>query len=121
MIPERKAYYVYIMTNVARTLYVGVTNNLERRVFEHKNRLIPGFTDRYGLTSLAYFESTDDVSVAIAREKQVKGWLRNRKVTLIESMNADWADLSEGWFDDAAVNDEMRRKRDAMDSSLRSE
>ncbi len=93
-----RTYYVYIMANVARTLYVGVTNDLVRRVFEHKNRLVPGFTSRYGLGALVHFETTDDVTAAIAREKQIKGWLRSRKVALIESENSEWKDLSTGWF-----------------------
>ena len=95
----KRSYYVYIMTNLARTLYVGVTNDLERRVFEHKNKLVPGFTARYALTMLVHFEMTDDVTAAIAREKQIKGWLRSKKVALVESMNPEWKDLSVGWFD----------------------
>ena len=94
-----RTYYVYIMTNIARTLYVGVTNDLQRRVFEHKNSLVPGFTSRYGLVRLVHFEATDDVTAAIAREKQIKGWFRSRKVALVESENPQWQDLSEGWFD----------------------
>jgi putative endonuclease len=77
-------YYVYIMTNVSRTLYTGFTNNLERRVFEHKNQLVEGFTTKYKITKLVYFEETGDVTAAIAREKQIKGWLHRKKVALIE-------------------------------------
>src|SRR5439155_12403580 len=80
-------YFMYIMTNRSGTLYIGVTNNLERRVYEHQNRLTPGFTTRYKLTRLLYYESTDDVLAAIAREKQVKGGRRSKKVTLVASMN----------------------------------
>ncbi len=80
-------FFVYIMTNRSRTLSVGVTNNLERRVFQHKNHLVKGFTSRYRIDMLIYYEMTQDVEVAIAREKQVKGWLRSKKSTLIESMN----------------------------------
>ena len=87
-------YYVYIMTNTSRTLYVGVTNNLERRVHEHKLKATPGFTAKYNITKLAYFESTPSREFAIAWEKQIKGWLRKKKITLIESMNPGWADLS---------------------------
>jgi putative endonuclease len=94
----RKEYYVYIMTNKSRTLYTGVTNNLERRVYEHKNKLIPGFTSKYNITKLVYYESGDDISVAIAREKQIKGWLRVKKIALIESVNPEWNDLSEEWY-----------------------
>ena len=83
------------MTNKSRTLYTGVTNNLERRVFEHKNHLIQGFTKRYQITKLVYFEETSDITVAILREKQIKGWKRKKKVALIESINPDWQDLSE--------------------------
>jgi putative endonuclease len=93
-----KQYYVYIMTNVARILYVGVTNNLERRVYEHKHKLVPGFTSKYGLTQLVYYAETEDVREAIAREKQIKGWLRTKKVALIEEMNPHWEDLSETWY-----------------------
>ncbi len=90
-----KQYYVYIMTNRSKTLYTGVTNNLLRRVFEHKNKLIKGFTKKYNITKLVYYEVTNEVSSAIAREKQIKGWLRKKKIALIESMNPTWKDLSE--------------------------
>ena len=94
----QKEYYVYIMTNKSRTLYTGVTNNLMRRVGEHKQKLIPGFTSKYNITMLVYYESTPDIHLAIAREKQIKGWLRARKIALIESNNPEWKDLSEAWF-----------------------
>ena len=87
------------MTNYAHTLYIGITNDLERRVYEHKMRLTSGFTSRYGLTSLVYYEITGDVEAAITREKQLKGWLRNKKVALIESINPEWKDLSNDWID----------------------
>ena len=90
-------YYVYIMTNRSRTLYTGVTNNLERRVFEHKNHLIEGFTKKYKITKLVYYETTTDVKSAISREKQIKGWLRAKKIALIEEANQEWRDLSEDW------------------------
>jgi putative endonuclease len=86
------------MTNKSRTLYTGVTNNLERRVYEHKHKLLPGFTNKYNITKLVYYEAGDNVSVAIAREKQIKGWLRAKKIALIESVNPDWIDLSEDWY-----------------------
>ena len=96
---EMRQYYVYILTNRKQgVLYTGVTNNLERRIYEHKNKLISVFTSKYNLTILVYFEATIDVSAAIAREKQIKGWLRNKKVALIESENPDWKDLSDEWF-----------------------
>jgi len=92
-----RQYYIYMLTNDSRTLYTGVTNDLRRRVFEHKNKLLEGFTRRYNLTRLVYYEVTDDVHAAIAREKQIKGWLRAKKVALIESVNPDWRDLSEAF------------------------
>ena len=94
-----KQYYVYIMTNRSRTLYTGVTSDLERRVYEHKRKLVPGFTAKYRIKQLVYFEVTQDVHAAIAREKQIKGWLRAKKVALIESVNPEWNDLSVGWYE----------------------
>jgi len=91
-------YNVYIMTNRSRTLYAGVTNDLIRRVHEHKQKLADGFTKKYNITILAYYEVTPDVRSAIAREKQIKGWLRSKKIALIESMNPEWNDLSAEWF-----------------------
>ncbi len=95
----RGQYYVYIMSNKSRTLYIGVTNNLERRIYEHKQKIIPSFTSKYNITNLVYFELTNDVYSAIAREKQIKGWLRRKKVALIESVNPEWQDLSDGWYE----------------------
>jgi putative endonuclease len=95
-----KTYYVYIMTNKSRTLYTGVTNNLERRVYEHKNKLVAGFTSKYNITLLVYYEETNDVQVALEREKQIKGWLRSKKIALIDSMNPEWKDLSLEWYVD---------------------
>jgi putative endonuclease len=92
-----KEYYVYIMTNKSRTLYTGVTNNLMRRVHEHKNKLVPGFTSKYNIQFLVYYEAGNDINAAIAREKQIKGWLRSKKIALIDSMNPQWKDLSEEW------------------------
>ena len=96
------------MTNNYATLYTGVTNDLQRRVWEHKQMMVPGFAQRYNITRLVYYEETNDVGAAIAREKEIKGWVRAKKVALIESVNPNWQDLSAGWFE--------RR-----DSSLRSE
>lgn len=91
-------YYVYMMTNKTnKVLYTGVTNNLERRVWEHKHKQIEGFTSRYNVTKLVYFEETSDINSAIAREKQMKGWLRAKKNNLIEGINPDWKDLSGDW------------------------
>jgi putative endonuclease len=91
-------YYVYILTNWSnKVLYTGVTNNLERRIYEHKNKLVPGFTEKYNVTKLVYFDSSSDVKAAIAREKQIKGWTRQKKIDLIESMNPEWKDLTGDW------------------------
>ena len=95
-----KTYYVYIMTNHSRTLYTGMTNDLLRRVYEHKNGLVPGFTKKYKIKQLLYFEDTNDVVVAIEREKQIKGWLRQKKIDLIESINPEWEDLAKDWYDE---------------------
>ena len=92
-----KQFYVYIMTNKSRTLYTGVTNDLERRVYEHKKKLVPGFTAKYNIDRLVYYEATEDVNAAISREKQIKGWLRAKKIALIESVNPVWRDLSLDW------------------------
>ena len=92
-------YYVYIMSSRSSTLYIGVTNDLLRRVYEHKKKLAKGFTERYGINRLVYFELTESVESAIAREKQLKGWRRERKVELIESMNPEWNDLSLEWME----------------------
>ena len=95
-----RKYYVYIMSNQSRTLYIGMTNNLERRVYEHKNKLLEGFTSTYNLTKLVWFAETEYVNEAIAREKQLKGWTRARKKALIEieETNPAWDDLSAEWF-----------------------
>ena len=93
-----KQYYVYIMTNKSRTLYTGVTNDIVRRVYEHKKKLIDGFTKKYNITKLVYYVATDDINSAIMREKQIKGWLRKKKIALIESINPEWKDLSEDWY-----------------------
>ncbi|MDR3600288.1 MAG: GIY-YIG nuclease family protein, partial [Desulfosporosinus sp.] len=88
-------YYVYILTNwLNRVLYTGVSNNLERRLYEHKNKSVKGFTEKYNVNKLVYFDSTTDIKAAIAREKQIKGWTRNKKNALIESINPQWNDLS---------------------------
>ena len=93
-----KEYYVYIMTNKSRTLYTGVTGDLMRRVYEHKNKLVQGFTSKYNIRYLVYYESTPSIYSALEREKQIKGWLRAKKIALIESSNPGWKDLSEEWY-----------------------
>lgn len=95
----RRTSYVYILSDASRTLYTGVTNDLVRRIYEHKRQLIPGFTSRYNLTRLVYFEEFGDIRDAIAREKQIKGWVRAKKIALIQVKNPGWRDLSAGWLD----------------------
>ncbi len=80
-------YYVYLMTNRTRRLYIGFTNHLHRRVYEHEHRLVPGFASKYFLEHLAYFEHSDDVGAAIGREKELKGWRRSKKIALIQTVN----------------------------------
>jgi putative endonuclease len=97
-----REYFVYIMASQSRVLYTGVTGDLLRRVYQHRHKLVSGFTSKYNVVRLVYFESTPDVRAAIAKEKQIKGWLRAKKIALIESRNPEWKDLSEGWFSDLA-------------------
>jgi len=91
-------YYVYIMSNASKTLYTGVTNDLIRRVMEHKEGKIIGFTSKYNIKKLVYFEEGRSINEAIYREKQIKGWVRQKKIDLIEESNPEWSDLSEGWI-----------------------
>jgi len=93
-----KEYYVYIMTNNSRTLYTGITTNLVRRVYEHKNKLVPGFTSTFDIESLVYYEWTSSIHLALERERQIKAWMRPEKIALIQSMNPEWKDLAETWF-----------------------
>ena len=93
-----KRYFVYIMSSRSRTLYIGVTNNLYRRTAQHKFDAFPGFTARYQIHRLVYVETFNSIRVAIAREKELKGWRREKKIALIETMNPTWQDLAEGWF-----------------------
>ena len=89
-----RSFYIYIMASRARVLYVGVTNDLVRRVNEHKAGRIPGFTSTYRVTRLVHFEEFTDIRDAIAREKEIKGWKRSRKLTLIQTRNPTWEDLA---------------------------
>lgn len=89
-----KTYYVYILTNKSNTIYVGVTNDLTRRIFEHKNKLIEGFTKRYNVDKLVYFHEFRTPREAIAAEKKIKGWVRKKKMELIKSINPTFKDLS---------------------------
>ena len=92
-------YYVYILASKRNgTLYVGITNDLIRRVYEHKNNLIDGFTKNYSVHNLVYYEDVGDIHAAIQREKQFKRWTRKWKIDLIEKGNPDWCDLSSNWF-----------------------
>ncbi len=92
-----KTYYIYMLTNWNNeVLYIGVTNNLERRIYEHKNKLVKGFTEKYNLTKLVYIETTDYINAAIEREKQLKKWRREKKDNLVESVNPSWDDLNIG-------------------------
>ena len=97
---QRHQYYVYILTNSTRRLYVGVTSDIHRRVYEHKNKLIDGHTSKYNITWLAYYEETSEIRAALEREKQIKKWRREKKVTLIESMNPRWIDLAQDWYEE---------------------
>lgn len=90
-------YYVYILTNNSKTLYTGFTNNLRRRVGEHKKKIFAGFTAKYNISKLVYFECFSDRSLAMKREKQIKGLLRNKKIALINTINPEWNDLSKDW------------------------
>ncbi len=91
-----RTYFTYMMASDSGVLYVGVTNNLEVRVGQHKERLAPGFTEKYNVTKLVWYEPHTSIRAAIAREKQIKGWGRMKKVRLIEARNAAWRDLSRG-------------------------
>lgn len=95
-----KQYYVYILTNKTnKVLYIGVTNNLIRRMYEHKNKLVNGFTKKYNLRKLVYFEVTNDIRSALVREKQLKNWHRDWKISMINEYNPEWRDLTEDWDD----------------------
>ena len=94
----KRRYYVYIMASRSRFIYAGMTNDLKRRVYEHKQKRKPGFTRRYNVTRLVYYEEYDRPRDAIYREKEIKGWLRQKKEKLIEAMNPSWDDLSADWF-----------------------
>ena len=92
-------YYTYIMTNKSRTLYTGITSDLERRVWQHKQKEGSKFTAKYNIRFLVYYERFPEVLDAISREKQIKDWLRAKKIVWIESLNTEWKDLSEGWYE----------------------
>lgn len=91
-------YHVYIMASKTKRIYTGMTNNLFNRVYQHKQKTIKGFTSKYNMTRLVYFDSSNDVNVVIQREKQIKGWTRAKKIALIESINPNWEDLAKDWY-----------------------
>lgn len=93
-----KTFFVYILASLSRRLYTGVTTDLPRRVWEHRTGAIPGFTQRYRIHRLVYFESTQNGRSAMEREKQIKGWGREKRINLIEQQNAGWLDLGADWF-----------------------
>lgn len=94
----QKTYYVYLIVNWNnKVLYIGVTSNLEHRIHQHKNKLIKGFTEKYNVNKLVYFEQTSDIESAITREKEIKRWRREKKNKLVESTNKEWQDLSKQW------------------------
>jgi putative endonuclease len=96
--PADRNYYVYLLTNWNnKVMYVGMTNDLERRIYEHKNKLIKGFTEKYNVNKLVYFEQTQDVLASISREKEIKKWRREKKNNLVNLMNPNWEDLSLKW------------------------
>lgn len=90
-----RTYFVYILASRSRNLYTGVTNDLQRRTIQHRERLIPGFTNRYRIFRLVHFEMFGDIRLAITREKEIKGWRREKKIRLIERDNPTWHDLAE--------------------------
>src|SRR5215471_15521280 len=96
-------YFVYILASRSHNFYIGVTNSLRRRIFQHKNHSFEGFTAKYNIDRLVYYAFYGDIHNAIAREKQLKRWSREKKIALIEGMNPTWQDLSEGWYDEIAV------------------
>jgi putative endonuclease len=111
-------YFVYIMSNASKTLYIGVTNNLDRRLYEHREKISDSFTKKYNITKLVYYEQFGDIKQAIQRETSLKGWLRKKKVDVITSMNPLWKDLSAEWNVSA---DDKSQAAESSDSSLHSE
>jgi len=104
-------FYVYIMASKSRVIYIGMTNTLRRRVWQHKSGLCPGFTRDYRVHRLVYFERFQYVRNAIRREKQLKGWLRKRKIALIESVNPTWEDLAADWFKPSEKQQVLRAQK----------
>ena len=111
---RERSYFTYIMASRSHTLYIGVTRDLQKRVFEHKWKEHDGFTERYNCDRLVWFETHRDVHDAIAREKQLKGWRREKKIALIEQMNRAWLDLSRDWYDVEPAD--LKRASDRLNS-----
>jgi putative endonuclease len=114
LLMHERGYCTYIMASRSHTLYIGVTSDLHRRVFQHKWKEHDGFTARYNCDRLVWFERYDDVNRAIAREKELKGWKRAKKIALIESVNSIWADLSRDWYECEPAD--YKRALDRMDT-----
>lgn len=94
---KQRFYFVYILASLSGTLYTGITNSIYYRTLQHKSKETPGFTSKYDVSRLVYYERFNDVRAAIRREKEIKGWTRKKKIALVESMNSKWKDLAEGW------------------------
>jgi putative endonuclease len=93
-------YFIYILSSLSGTLYTGVTNNLEKRIYQHKHKMVNGFTKKYNVDRLVYYEETTDILAALTREKEINAWRRSKKIDLIKSMNPEWKDLAEDWFEE---------------------
>jgi len=106
---KTRRYFVYILASRSRNLYTGITNDIERRVFQHRLGLVPGFTRRYRICRLVYFESFADVRDAIQREKQIKSWRRDKRVALVRATNPAWDDLATDWFPLKGSNKQIPR------------
>ena len=91
-------YWVYILSSMTRVLYTGCTSDVRRRMYQHKNGLMPGFTKRYSVTRLVWYDFSPNVAAVVARERDIKGWSREQKIRLIEGTNGGWADLAADWF-----------------------
>ena len=107
------SYFTYIVASRSHTLYIGVTGDLRKRIFQHKWKEFGGFTEKYNCDRLVWFELFQEVTKAIAREKQLKGWRREKKIALIERMNPTWVDLSREWYDTEPAD--FKRAADRMD------
>lgn len=118
---DRKTYSAYILASRSLNFYIGITSNLHQRVWQHKLHIYEGFTSKYNIDRLVYYENYDDVHKAIAREKQLKGWRRAKKIWLIKKLNPTWLDLSEGWYQNAGPSTSptlaSRAPRSAQDDS----